>query len=201
MLVWGEGKHPKLAYKKTPVLFIWFSNRLLWISLITFSTVQRSRLWHCVSPINPTLQAYIVQNLYVALSLDIHTEIMVTFHEFLFLDCHAITRHCFHPFLIYLCRDSGVTSLLILWRAQVPLLWQSVRLETCSISCHLPQQFKIIPDFKLENILLIFPVNHCWRLHVYASASSAEKRKSDLKFPNDKESITICILLLVSQQS
>ena len=68
------------------------------------------------------------------------------------------------PLLIYLLRDSSViSSSLILWRAQVPLLLQSVRLQACFISCHLPQQFKIIPDFKLENRLLIFPVNHCWK--------------------------------------
>lgn len=149
MLKWGMGvKHIKLAYKKKRSCSFNFPTSFRGISLITFSTVQRSRLRHCVSPINPTLQAYTVQNLCVALSSEMRTEIMVTFHEFLSLDSHAITRRCSHSFLIYFCRDLGVISyLLILWRAQVPLLLQSVRLETCFISCRLPQQFKMIPDF------------------------------------------------------
>lgn len=117
---------------------------------------------HCVNPINPTLQAYIAQNHSVALSLEVNTEIIVTFPEFLSLDSHIITRHGSHPFLIYLCTDLGIiSSLLIFWKAQTPLLLQSVKLQTYFISCHLPQQFKIIPNFKLKNILQILPVNHC----------------------------------------
>lgn len=133
-------------------------------SLITLPTAQRWRPRHCVSPINPTLQAYIAQNHSVALSLEVHTEIIVTFPEFLSLDSHIITRHGSHPLLIYLCTDLGIiSSLLIFWKAQTPLLLQSVKLQTYFISCHLPQQFKIIPNFKLKNILQIFPVNHCWK--------------------------------------
>lgn len=52
-----------------------------------------------------------------------------------------------------------------------------MRLQTYFISCHFPQQFKIIPNFKLKNTLQIFPVKHCWKAtHIFFCFLSWKKK-------------------------
>lgn len=200
MLVgWQGGNTSKIiSHRKTPkpVSFTCFSYLLPGISLITFSIVQRWRPRHCVSPINPTLQAYIVQN--QCGSILTSTEIITTFLNFFLLTATSLLGMALTPFsfifgiwaLFLLCSFSGKHKLLC-------SQWGCRLTSFHAISLNNSKLFQI-SSWKIY--CKFFQSTTAEKLHISASASSAEKKKY-LKFYHDKEPITICVLHLISWKS